>query len=335
MRLKGPPPTPAAEQVALDATAGWARASLSREGSLIYQSALAGLALTLVNIDTRAETSLLPDRRAYAFPRFSPDGRRLAVSIIEATGTTDLWILDRNAGTLQRLTEADGTNDRAEWTPDGKRVVFRSSVGQGVELRWQAADRSSAAVTLQPSARGFQLNEGVVSPNGEWLVFRVFGQNNPMDVWYRRMSGDTTTQKLLVGAAYETGPRFSPDGKWLAYSSDESGPRQVYVTPFPGPGPRHQVSVDGGQEPVWSPDGKRLYYVREPQVMAVSVTLAPTFAVTERRIVLDGNYTFNYVHANYDVAPDGKHLLVLKRDVEAQAIVVRNWSSTLARRAAR
>jgi serine/threonine-protein kinase len=132
----------------------------------------------------------------------------------------------------------------------------------------------------------------------------------------------------LVTKAVNRAPRFSPNGQWVAYSSDESGTAEIYVRPFPGPGGRIQVSNDGGSEPVWSRDGRTLYYRQGDALIAAAVSATPTFAVQSRRQLFVGPYEASGPHATYDVAPDGKHLLMLKaREDRAPVVMVLNWAA--------
>ena len=312
--------------VTVDAVASWARASLSATGSLLYQSGATKSELVLAGPTGRADP-VRQEAENYGFPRFSPNGNRIALTRTSGSGT-EIWIYDRTVGTLERLTSGDGiSNDRPEWSPDGKRVIFRST-REGTAVWWQPADRSGPAEPLV-KLDSVSVNEGIVSPDGEWVLFRANGGSTIQDLWARRLKGDTTILRFVTTPAYETGARFSPDGHWVAYSSDESALRQVYVTPFPGPGPQHQVSIAGGQEPVWGRDGRHLYYVNGRQVISATVTLSPTFGIIAQDSVYEGSFASNYVHANYDVTADGKRFLVLRTTGDVQVIAIHDWLTEL------
>jgi hypothetical protein len=123
-------------------------------------------------------------------------------------------------------------------------------------------------------------------------------------------------------------PRLSPDGRWLAYVSDESGVIEVYVRAFPGPSGKVQVSLGGGSEPLWSPDGRQIYYRSKRAVLAARVSTAPTFSVTSRRRLFEGPFATNPVHANFDVSPDGRRFLMIEpTGGGAQVIVAQNWAN--------
>ena len=320
-------PVPVVDQVSVEAVSAAARVAMSPSGNLIYQTGNASVQLVLA--DERGVTHpLLPELRAFGFPRFSPDGKKVAVSVSSGSGT-DIWIFDRGAGTLAKLTSgAVVSNDRPEWTPDGKRLLYRSTRDGTAGVWWQPADRSGAAELLMKVA-GKVINEAVVSPDGTTLLARVTGGKANQDFWVRSLRGDTTTREFIASPAYETGARFSPDGRWVVYTSDESGSREVYVTPYPGPGQRLQVSIDGGDQPIWAPDGRRIYYVQDRRMRAVSVKLAPEFEITGRQVLFEGTFAFNYVHASYDISPDGKQFLLLKASADAQTIVVLDWRAEL------
>ena len=321
-RVRGTPVT-VVDQVSLDAGTASARAALSAGGTLVYQAGASSLELVLAG--PGGARRLLPEVRAYAFPRLSPDGSRLAVQV-STGGKSDIWILDRTSGTLGRLTTGDAiSNDRPEWSGDGRRVLFRSTRSRS-SLWIVPADHSGPETELQGRS-GVTINEGILSPDGKWLVYRVSGGGQVQDFWFRSMSGDTTARPLIVSPFYETAPRFSPDSRWLAFSSDESGTREVYVTPFPGPGPRHQVSANGGDSPIWSHDGRRLFYAHDRQLTVATLTLAPTFAVTDRKVAVEGGWVFNYVHANYDVLPGDREFVTIRSLADMRTVVVLDWAT--------
>jgi Tol biopolymer transport system component len=276
-------------------------------------------------VDSHGNSRILfPGLHNQGYPRFSPDGKRLAVSV-----NGDIFVYDIASETLTPLTTGGG-NDRPEWTPDGKRVVFTTGVGNptsGQVVRSRAADLSGPVEELfRPSGMG--LGEALVSPDNQYLLIRVVGgKGYREDIAYRRLTGDTAVRPFVVTPFNDYAPRFSPDGKWVAYSSDASGTDQIYVTPFPGPGPHYQVSKDGGLQPVWSRDGKRLFFTRNNGLEAATVTLSP-FQVTSRETLPITGIGGSRVHANYDVSADGEHFVVLRRSGPAvSAVVVHDWMS--------
>ena len=313
--------------VGFNASSAIAKASLSATGSLTYQPRTTTSHLVLVS-PGGASRLLLKDAKGFSNPRFSPDGKLVAVGVTSESGT-DVWILDVAAGTLGRLTSAGATNGYPEWSPDGRRVVFRSDRGTSSSLWWQPVDGSGAAELLLRSGTD-DVWEGMVSPDGKWLLYRT-GSVGAADIWYRQRSGDTASHPVATTPASEWAARLSPDGHWVAYSSNESGTTQVYVRPFPGPGGRVQVSVEGGETPVWSRDGHHLYYAYGQQLVDASVTTSAPFAVTTRQLLFNSDYLFGTrSHSNYDVTQDGKQFLFLKPvGSDAQVLVIHDWKYEL------
>jgi eukaryotic-like serine/threonine-protein kinase len=311
------------EQVSIVA-GGVPRAALSRSGTLVYQSGATLGQLSLVDAKGTMIT-LLAEPKSYITPRFSPDGRRVALSF-----DGDVWIYDVASATPTRLTTVP-RNDRPEWTPDSRRVVFRSTRDGIDHLWWQPADGSGPAERLLDLANGEQ--EGVFSPDGKWIVLRTVGNTTKRDIYYRAVNGDTTLHPIAVSEFEELMPRLSPDGRWLTYVSDESGLNEVYVRAFPGPSGKVQVSLGGGSEPVWGPDGKTIYYRHGRDFIETMVTTGTNFSVVRRTKLFESTHVTGAIHANYDVSPDGKHFLVINRaGTDAQVIVIYNWAKEVRER---
>jgi len=294
---------------------------LSASGSLLYSPGQP--ATTAVLVDERgAAVPLLPEARQFGNPRFSPDGRRVAFDIGGAQGRA-IWIYELASATLTRLTTT-GSNVRPEWSPDGTRVLYRQ-VGPRKGIWWQPADGSGTPELLVEVPGG--PNEGVISPDGRTLMYRTDEGVGDQQVITAPMDKSAPPVPLLTKGV-NWSPRFSPNGQWVAYSSDESGTAQVYVRPFTGAGGRVQVSNNGGSEPVWARDGRTLYYREGEALVAARVTLAPAFAVQERRTLFTGPYDLSGPHANYDVAPDGRQLLMLRANQgSGQGVLVLNWAA--------
>ena len=233
--------------------AGAALASLSANGSLWYVSGATMAHLVRVAAG-RPETPLLDEARAFKNPRFSPDGHTIAVEVAETKGSS-IWLYDLAGKTFTRL--ADG-GSFAEWSGDGKRVVYRSSQEGKVAVSWQPADGSAQAEVLyQPED---VINEALLSPDGKWLIYRTAPGPHNRDIFAVPLDGDRKPVLLVGGPAHESHPRLSPDGKWLAYQSNESGRFEIYVRPFPNNGARVQVSNQGGEEPLWARSGNTIVY---------------------------------------------------------------------------
>jgi eukaryotic-like serine/threonine-protein kinase len=176
--------------------------------------------------------------------------------------------------------------------------------------------------------------EGVLSPDARYLVYQV--DTGGADIYYRAVTGDSAPRPIAnSAAAIENMPRVSPDGRWITFVTNESGRDEVVVQPFPGPGGRVQVSAGGGTEPVWSRDGRRLFYRGSGKLMAAEIRAAPSFSVIARDTVFADPYVFaTNPHANYDVFPDGTHFVFLEPDHSSQMVVVSNWGTVLRARMA-
>jgi dipeptidyl aminopeptidase/acylaminoacyl peptidase len=312
---------------------GPAKAAVSRSGSLIYLSGSSPSMIVVVD-SLGARRPLDPKASYFSFPRFSPDGRRVALSTRdERSARGSIWIYTIASGTLQQLTTAGTVNDRPEWTPDGQRVVFRSDRSSPANKRetaiwWQRADGSDTARLLFRVA-GANVNEAVISPDGRTLLARVADRQMLHSFWVRGVTGDTTPHMILPGTS-GMGQRISPDGRWVAYASGLSGPMQVYVSPLTGDPARYQVSTDGGVSPVWSADGRRLMYAAGRQIIEATLSFKPSLEIVARRTLLDGNFDYVDAHASFDVSPDGKSLLVSQsQSTNARLILVHEWREEL------
>ena len=268
--------------------------------------------------------------RAYESPRFSPDGQRIAV-------VTDgqIWLYDLSRETLTRFTFDGNTNSRPVWTPDGKRIAFYSTKDGPLNLFWQLADGSGGLEKLATS--DFINVPDSFSPDGQLLAFHEANPKSGEDIIVLRLT-DRKVQPFLRTPFNEADPRFSPDGRWIAYMSDESGRSEIYVQPYPGPGGKWQISTDGGTEPVWNRNGRELFYRNGNKMMAVEITTQPNFALGNPRVLFEGPYVLATVPiSNYDVSPDGRRFLMVKPTEQAQAAptqinVVLNWFEELKRR---
>jgi serine/threonine-protein kinase len=299
---------------------GGVRLAISSHGDLVYAVGAEDRQLVLVDATGKVKP-LLVKPEAYADPRFSPDGRRIALDI--AAPTSDIWVYDRAGGTLDRIT-TNGESDRPEWMPDGRRIFFRVSHAGRSALFSAPADGSGAVDSLL--AFKDDVHEGTIGPDGRALVFRTLLQGGGRDLWSVRLGSGEPPRPVLVTPFQEVQPRLSPDGHWLAYVSDESGTLEVYVRPFPGEGGRVRVSTEGGTEAVWSPEGDRLFYRVDRRMMVANVTRGPSFAVSHRELVFEGDFLTSAPHANYDVGPGGRELVMIApASVGSQLIMVRNW----------
>ena len=308
--------------------------SFSTNGTLVYAPGGASEGMfNLVWVDREGAVEPLGAPPGnYDWPRLSPDGQRFAVTI-----SGDVWVYDISRLTLTRLT-FEGTNDLPIWTPDGKRVTFRSDRAGPLNLFWKPADGSGEAERLTTSDD--RQNPGSWSPDGQFLAFHQQpgaegSSSTGRDIWILPLEGERQPRPFLQTAFSEAEPKFSPDGRWLAYVSDESGRREVYVQPFPGPGGKWQISTEGGTEAVWAGNGE-LFYRNESgdQMMAVDITTEPTLGPGTPRLLFEGLYQRGIGNrAVYDVKPDGQRFLMVQPQQGAGAPihVVLNWFEELKR----
>ena len=295
---------------------------LSASGSLAYFAGARALRPVLVG--GGAEAPVRSEAGTYETPRFSPDGRKIAVMLLSSAGA-DIWVQDRTANTFTRLT-TEGTNTAPEWSADGRRVLYKSILDGKIRILWVPVDGSARADTLYTP--DVAINEAVLSPDGRWLVVRTApGGTYPRDIFAVELTGDRKFLPLATGPTSEQMPRISPDGKWLAYQSDQSGRNEIFVRPFPGEGARVQVSDVGGTEPLWDRTGRTLYYRALGGITAVAVTAGAEFSIGARRLALASNDPPDPTHPSYDVSPDGKQFLVLRpAGGEAKAVIIHNWA---------
>jgi Tol biopolymer transport system component len=317
------PPIRIADDIAVDVF-GAPVMAVSHSGALIYRPA--GLATSKMVWVTRhgLEQPVTDATRAYNYPRVAPDGHRSVVSV-----NGDLWIWDTARATFTPLTsDATAANTYPVWTPDGKRVVFRTRTG----LRWIEADGSGPSQAIADTIPNDYPSS--VSPDGRTLAFLRISEGTSGDVYVLSLSGEPQPRPIVQGPAYEGGPQFSPDGRWLAYASNESGVFQVYLRAFPGPEGRWPVSTEGGSQPRWSRNGKELFYRNGNKLMVVEVSTTPQPVLSTPRLLFEQPYTRSAITMpDYDVSPDGQRFLMLKPEAGYGRLnVVLNWQEELKQR---
>ena len=266
-----------------------------------------------------------------AFPRLSPDGRRVAVTLASEAGD-DIWVIDLDRGTTARVTTEGTSNRRAIWTPDGQRLAFSSNLSPTVNIHWKAADGSGATERLVESP--IENHPFSWSPDGERIAYYAISSETGRDIWVGSLDGEASP--FLATRFSERSPMFSPVGNWLAYVSDESGRDEVYVQAYPGPGGKQLISTEGGREPVWSRDGDKLFFRNGDQMRAVEVsTDGDVFRAGTARVVFEAPYSSDpWGNPNYDVSADGRFLMV-RGESEATTTsfqVYLNWFEELKRR---
>ena len=283
--------------------------------AVVQQLAGAGLR-TLTWVDRTGREEPLPlEPAVYRIARVSPDGRRIALDR-GRPGSRDVWIFEVDSGTARPLARSDGDDESPIWSPDGGQVIYTLGRGAEATLHARAASGDGAPERLSDSANRQWPQSW--SADGRVLVFssRTVHPTNgpqPLDVRMMMLDDDRAVAPLLVSAFNESNPAVSPDGAWIAYRSDESGRNEVYVERFPDLGDRVQVSSDGGTAPLWSHDGTELYYRAGRAMMAVAVEPGASFSAGRPELLFEGPYLDDLAR-NYDLAPDGRFLMIKPAD---------------------
>ncbi len=289
------------------------------------------------------EESIAAEPGVYINPRISPDGTRIALSI-QAKDSVDVWIWDLVRQNLTKLTFDAAAEVSPLWTPDSQRIAFFSNRGDERGVYWKAADGTGKDEFL-----GAGHYPASWSADGKTMVLTEWdAEANDFDIGLLPLEGDRKPSLVLKEKYHEAQPRISPDGRWMAYTSNESGQNQVYVRPFPEvEGGRWQVSTSGGDSPLWSPDGRELFFRNGDAVLAAPVKTDLTFSAGTPQTLFQGTYASsllwydNWDQATWDISPDGRRFLMMKETGLAASGVVRsrkinvilNWFEELKQRA--
>jgi serine/threonine-protein kinase len=329
MELAGTP-TPMIDALGEDHTMGGPDVyfAVSANGSLAY--APNATKQRLVWVDRTGSIVPLRDELAsetysFMFPRLSADGSQLAVGDEEA----QIWIYDFERGSRKLLTNGS-FNYTPVWTPDSKRIAFGSYLPGSVDILWRAADLSDEATPLLED-RGHREYPDSWSRDGSSLVFRETSSSGDVDLGVLNLS-DSSVSLITATKAQESFSRLSPDDRWLAYQSNQSGQLEVYVRPFGRPGGIETVSTNGGHYAVWSKDGSELFYFEGNSLMSVAVSTArPTFTMGTPTKLFEGEF-----EPEYDVSPDGQRFIMVERvkseTIMRQINIALNWFEELTKR---
>ncbi len=327
---------PLVEGVQINAPTG--AFTVSQTGVLAYKTGEATGGARLVWFDASGrQLGTIGAPGAYADLNLSPDGTRAAVTLFDPTSSSrDVWLVDLVRDLMTRFTFTRADEQGAIWSPDGSRVTFRSNRSDTFDIYEKRSDGAGDETVISAS----KVPQGPLSwsPDGKFLLFVTGVSSDPppggvlagtgADIWVLPSTGDRKPFPFLTGPYSEVPARFSPDGRWVAYGSNESGRQEVYVAPFPGPGGKWQLSTQGGTNPIWRKDGKEIFYLGlDSRLMAVPVTLTlsrpdfgavrPLFSVSQ-----GGPRSF------YDVTADGRFLIVTAPDRTASSPItlVVNWA---------
>ncbi|MDA2928027.1 protein kinase, partial [Acidobacteria bacterium AH-259-G07] len=284
---------------------------LSADGTLLYIPVRGESNARLVWVDRSGRpTPIAGERLNYSHLDLSEEGGAALLNI-----DSDVYVLDLERGTRQLLS----SGSFPIWTVDGLHATFRSNEG----LVKKIADDSAEAESLMTGLRGVPTSW---NPRSGDLAFF----DDASDIWVLPRGGKP--KLFLKSPSNERTGRFSPDGQWIAYISDETGEYQVYVVPYPGPGPKIPVSINGGLSPIWAPDGGELFFRKGGKVLAAPVTYKPELRIGQPVELFEGSYTLDLMgHQRYDIAPDGQKFLMVENSDDFRIVIVQNWIDELRR----
>jgi serine/threonine-protein kinase len=316
--------------------------AVSDSGTLAYVPSNAGglvAARTLVWVDRSGnEEPLGTQPNMYRFPKISPDGTRIAVTVGSGRNA-DIWIWDMSRKTLSPLTSDKIPDTSPAWSPDGKSIVFASLRESAPGICSKPADGTGTIETLGSTS----LSIGSClswSGDGKALVFEEMSDGTISRISAISMEGDRAKRQLWREDHILIHPQISPDGRWIAYVSDESGKFEVYVRPYPEVNSgKWTISTGGGSEPRWSPNGRELFYRTGDAMMAAAIETKPVFKAGIPKELFRRSY-FAGIGMHWDISPDGKLFLMIKEAGDKTAevsgprkmVVVLNWLEELKQR---
>jgi len=323
-------PVPMAEDLNMD-NVGLAHFSASRSGALAFRGGEVG-DVQLQLLDRSGELlETVGDPGDIGTPGLSPDGRWLAFDLVTAGGNGDIWIRDLVRGVSSRFTFGEGHESGPVWFPGGGRIAFNVVRDGQSDLAAQAVG-GTGQVEYLLEAEGDQWLADV-SPDGELVLYLQRGEETSWDLWIVPTDGSAEPRPVVQTPFIEVRGRFSPDGRWLAYQSFESGRSEIYVRAFPGPGGKWQISTAGGGEPIWEPDGSGLFYLSaENRLMRVATRLGPSFDAGIPEPMFDLSLRPSLASKHYLVSPDGERVLVvgtLQQESTPPTTIVLNWAAEL------
>jgi serine/threonine protein kinase len=332
-------------------TTGVPQFAVSASGTLVYMPEAASEASAkqnLVWIDRNGKAELLatpPD--VYHSPRISPNGTKVAFSL-GTGGNYNLWIWDLVRKAMSRLTVNIFNDGSPLWIPDGRQIVFNSNRGANIGVFMITAD-GTGNITPLYSQPGRSVFPECLSGDGKMLLMTIAtaGGGEDYDIGMLPMEGDPKWRPLLQEKYNELQPQISPNGRWMAYTSNQSGHYEVYVRPFPKVDTEQwQVSTSGGDSPLWSPDGRELFYRNGDAAMTVPVKTDPSFSLKTPKILFRGEYIpsdlrlGSFEPHSWDIRPDGKRFLMMKQSGAGTSAtagprrinIVLNWFEELKQR---
>jgi eukaryotic-like serine/threonine-protein kinase len=330
-------PVPVADGIWNAPGAGQASYSVSNDGVLAYVNAAVSKAqFSWFDRAGQLQGRIGERDRSFATPQLSPDARRLLIAQ-GPTAADHVWVMDATGGASSRLTFGSGRDYSPVWSPNAMRLAYLSGGLRGGKIMLKNADGSGAEQALFESDRLVSIDAW--SPDGRYVVFTATGPRSLSDIWLLPVAGEKRATPFLESAFNKTQAQVSPDSRWIAYTSYESGGDEVYVESFPTPGGKKQVSVGGGVQPRWRRDGKELFYLAtDGRLMATPVTSGKTLAFGEAKplfktaVIPHGSQSIGLA-TYYDVTPDGQRFLCVIPSASDQSFapitVVLNWQAAL------
>jgi Tol biopolymer transport system component len=326
-------PVPLAQDLGVDSV-GLAHFTASHNGVLAFRSGEAGGG-RLVWVDRTGKSEQPVGEPAdIGSTALSPDGRWLAMALkADASTSSDIWVRDLVRGVTSRFSFNEEDDEDPVWSPDGKRIAWASQRKGQFDLAVKAVGGTGEEKLLL-EAEGNQFPASW-SPDGKNLLYASLDPETSWDVYVLPLEGDKKPRPFLRSKFAEVRARFSPDGRWVAYQSNESGRFEIYVQAFPGPGGKWQISTAGGTEPQWGPDGKELFYLAQGKMMRVGVRTGASFEAGIPAPAFDVRLRPITTRNRYLLSPDGRRFLLLSsllQDSTPPTTVVLNWTAELASR---
>jgi serine/threonine protein kinase/Tol biopolymer transport system component len=325
---------PIAERVRVMTGDNLAKFSVSAQGLLVYQMGAADSGFQLTWFDRSGkQTGVLGEPARYLSLQLSPDGKSAAVQISERRASADqtmedLWLYDIARNLKTRFTTDGKGNREAVWSPDGKRLIFNANrKGGGYDLYERNADGSGEVLVVESNQTK---NPNSWSPDGRFLLYQAPDPKTQLDLWVLPLTGDRQPFPFLQTEFREERGQFSPDGRWIVYTSTESRGAEVYVAAFPGPGGKQRVSTAGGVFPRWRRDGKEIFFLAGNKLVAVAVNLRGTeLEIGAAQALFDINPGSMRTGYPWDVTPDGQRFLIVTTSERKEATpitLVQNWA---------
>jgi tRNA A-37 threonylcarbamoyl transferase component Bud32 len=332
------PRTRILDDIAVNALSGDAAYSIASDGTLVYRTVGDPAQQALVAV-TRSGVvrPVSDDRRPFGEPRISPSGKRV-VAAIGRGQRKDVWVYDLETAARTQVTH-ERQNMYPIWTPDGGAIIVSvgevGTLGRDPSRRFFRIPADGVGEPRPFLDVGEALWEASLGPTEAWIVVRRTRTSENSDIGIASLHPPGAIRWILESPASERSPMVSPDGRWLAYTSDESGRNEVYVLALPEGQPRWRISADGGTEPLWRRDGREIFYRHGADLMAVPVEAGQTFRKgTPTRLFSDDRFATNLNHTDYDVYPDGDSLLMVLPEGEGrpgQLTVLVNFLEALLR----